>query len=137
MKTPIQDLAENLVLGVLNTGILFGFAFAHADSAAKGKAEAIVVQAGGPIPQLDGPRGVRVQVTVTIRSPLSPRCAALQGECLARLTSAPLWRSAALSAGMTTADDLTVLDEEIGGDRADGKLLRKRTITIPLLVTKK
>lgn len=131
-----QTFSESVVIALLNTGILTGGVFKHGDSAGKAYAEAITVQAAQPIPELSGTRGFRVENTIQLRSPQSGRLATLYGEVFKRLLDPVAWRSAALSAGMTTADDLDVLDEEITGDRNDGKQLRKRTIIVPILINK-
>ena len=111
--------------------------FRHGDAAGKAAAEAIVVQAAQPIPQLSGTMGYRVDNTVLMRSPKSARLAGIYGEVLRRIMDPAAWRSAALSSGMTVDDDLDVIDEEISGDRNDGSQLRKRTIIVPILIHKK
>ena len=138
MRTPdkSQEFSESVIIALLNTGRLFGGVFRHSDAAGKALPEAIIVQAAQPVPQLSGTRGYRVDNTILLRSPKSATLSFIYGECMQRIMSASAWRSAALSAGMTMADDLDVLDEEISGDRNDGPQLRKRTIIVPILINK-
>jgi hypothetical protein len=137
MSTPIQDLCENIGIFTLNTGLLMGYVFAHDSSDAKAKPEAVTVQAGGPVPQLDGPQCLRVPLSVTIRAIQAARCAAIHAECLDRLTNPTILRAASIRAGMNPAtDDFVVLTEEMDGDRLDSKMLRKRTIVVPFLIRK-
>lgn len=130
----LQELAEGVILATLNGGGLAGFVFRHDDANEKTKKDQITVKAGAPEPQLEGPRGYRVEVEVEIRTSKPTRGASLHGEAMRRLASIPILHAAALTAGLTESDDLYLMDEEISGDRAETKNLRKRNIVVPLVM---
>lgn len=130
----IQELAERIILNAMNGGTLAGMVFRHGDSALQASKNAITAKAGPPVPQLEGPRGYRVEVNVEIKVDRPAIGATYHGIVLQRITNASIMRSAALSAGMTEDDDLLIFTEEIDGDRQETKNLRKRSFDIPLLI---
>lgn len=130
----IQELCEQIAINALNGGDLAGLVFRHDDSVGAVVTDMFSVKAAAPVPRLEGERGYRVNVAVEIRTATPTRNDAMHEAALARLVDASILSAAALAAGLTTGDDFTILDEEIGGDRSETKNLRKRTITVPMLV---
>jgi hypothetical protein len=129
-----QELAEKILISAMDGGELAGMVFRHSDSPLKSLRTSIIAKAGPPVPQLDGPRGRKVEVEITIKTDRPSISAQWHGLVLERILSVPILRAAALSAGMTADDDFLLFDEEIGGDRMETANLRKRTITVPVLL---
>jgi hypothetical protein len=134
MSTRIQQTAEAIFIKAMNGGDLSGIVFRHSDNALRSKKQSISVKAGAPVPQLEGFRGHRVEVEIEIKPDKPSIGEKFHAVALERITTAETVRRAALSAGMTTDDDLFIVDEEISGDRVETKNLRKRNITIPILL---
>lgn len=130
----LQELAEGIAINALNGGPLVGIVFRHDDSGQKAKSDMISVKAGAVTPELDGPRCMRVEIEITLKSGTATRNSSIHGEAIRRITYPAILRAAALDAGLKTTDDFYVMDEEIGGDRSETKNLRKRTITVPFLI---
>lgn len=133
----IQQLAETILLNAMNGGTLGGMVFRHSDNALRAKKTSITAKAGAPVPQLEGFRGYRVEVEIEIKTDKPTLGSTYHGAVLQRILNAQIMRRAALSAGMTLEDDLDIIDEEIDGDRAETKNLRKRSLTIPLRINTK
>lgn len=136
MSTQLQQLAESILLNAMNGGELAGMVFRHSDNAQKAKKVSITARAGAPVPQLEGPKGFLIEVEIEIKTDKPEQGSLLHGAVMARILSAPIVRNAALSAGMTLDDHLEIVTEDIGGDRQETKNLRKRSITVPLLIVK-
>lgn len=134
MSAQIQELCETIVMLVLSASPALSTVVRHDDAAARVTKSMISVKADAPVPRLDGERGYKVEVTAEIKSATAAANATTHAEALARLTSAAALNTAALAAGLTTADDLTILNEDISGDRSETKNLRKRSITVPMLI---
>lgn len=130
----IEELCESIVTNTLRGGALAGVDFRPGEAETSAGREMIVVKAGAPVPRLEGERGYRVEVEITMRAPKPSRTQLFHREALARLTNASHVRTGALASGLTVADSLTVMDEEIGGERSNSANLRKRTITVPLII---
>lgn len=130
----IQELAESILLNAMNGGNLGGMVFRHGDNALKARKTSITAKAGAPVPQLEGFRGFRVEVEIEIKTDKPNAGANYHAIVMQRILNAGIVRRAALSAGMTMDHDLSILDEEIDGDRAETKNLRKRSFTVPLLI---
>jgi hypothetical protein len=136
-KKQIQELCEQIAIGAMNGGNLYGMVFRHDDSSQKGVTDAVIVKADNAVPQLEGCRGFRVNVRIEIRSQSPQKNVWIFGEVMSRILNAAFVRNAAVEAGLTSSDDLYLLDEEISGDRSETKSLRKRNIAIPFLINAK
>lgn len=128
-----QEMCEKVTIECLRGGLLAAADFRHDDSGADVKSDMVIVKAGPPQRQLDGPRAYRVEVEVTLKSKTATANAALHGEAMARLGSRSSWYNGAIAAGMKDEDDLEILEEEFSGDREETKNLRKRSIVVPML----
>lgn len=134
MSDQIQEICESIVMSALGAAPALSATIRHDDAAARVVVDMISVKADAPVPRLEGERGYRCEVEVTIRSKTATANAATHASALERLTTAATMLTAATAAGLGAGDDLTILNEEIGGDRSEGKNLRKRTITIPFII---
>lgn len=134
MSAQIQELCESIVMNALSASPALSTVIRHDDASPRVTKNMISVKAEAPEPRLEGERGYRVEVTAEIKSATATANAATYAEALARLTSATALGVAAAAAGLTSNDDLTILDEEISGGRDETKNLRKRTITLPFVI---
>jgi hypothetical protein len=136
----LQELCEDIAIAALNGGLLAGLAFRHDDSGQKALTDVVVVSAGAPVPQLEGPRGYRVEVRIELRTKTPQRNAVLHGEAMRRMNTRDIVKAAAISIGLKDepgGDDFYILDEEISGDRNDTKNLRKRALIVPFIINPK
>ena len=133
----LQELCETIAIKAMNGGNLAGMVFRHDDTAMKNESDCVIVEADGPVPQLEGPQGFRVEVEIEIRSTTPGKNAIMAALCLQRITNKPALLAAALGAGLTTEDDFYIIDEEISGGRTQTKNMRKRSIKVPFWINPK
>lgn len=138
MSDQIQELCETIVMNALNASPALSTVIRHDDAAPRVTTDMISVKADAPDERLEGERGFRVEVSVEIKSKIATANAATHAAALDRLTNYAAMKSAAEAAGLDGSpggDDYAILNDQISGGRSETKNLRKRTITVPFIIS--